>query len=290
MGRRLSLAIVAVWTLAACSAEQPAAPAEDTAREAARAAITDYARLLMIEHKPEEAFGKYYGDLLVQHDPWIGDGGKGDAEFLKRRREAEPEKYAETEQYVSVVHNILADDQFVVLKSHVFTNPADKGRAFVDIWRVEDGKFVEHWDVIRPLGEADARTIGCGFGASYAAAAKAGDSVAKPVCGDRDPAADSAASEKVVRAHFAAQPHAAGAKIGRVVADGDLVLVHSMVPGEAHGIARADLFRVADGKVAEQWDVVQPIPEFSASGRSMTGGPDDPLEPGRVKRLPKAGE
>jgi predicted SnoaL-like aldol condensation-catalyzing enzyme len=289
MSRRFLLAAATI-ALAACSAEQPAAPAGDPSRDAARAAITDYATLLMFDGTPEEAFHKYFGDLLVQHNPLIGDGGTGDVEFLAKRREAEPEKYAATEQYVNVVHNILTDGKFVVLKSHVFTNPADKGREFLDIWRVENGKFVEHWDVIRPLGAADANTIGCGFGADYQAAVKAGNTIAKPVCGSPDPAADSAASEKVVRAYLTAQPSAGSAKIERVVADGDLVLVHSLVAGEPRGIARAVLFRVANGKIADQWTVDQPIPEFSVSGRSMTGGPDDPLEPGRVKRAPKAGE
>jgi predicted SnoaL-like aldol condensation-catalyzing enzyme len=272
--------------LAACSAQQPAAPAPDAARDTARAAITDYATLLMVDGKPDEAFGKYFGDLLVQHDPWIGDGGKGDVEFLAKRREAEPEKYAATEHYVNVVHNILADGEFVALKSHVFTSPADKGREFVDIWRVENGKFVEHWDVIRPLGAADANTIGCGFGADYQAAVKAGNTIAKPVCGGHDPAADSEASKQIVLDSLKGET----AKVERVIADGDLVLVHSLVAGEPRGTARATLFRVADGKIADQWTVDQPIPEFSMSGRSMTGGPDDPLEPGRVKRAPKAGE
>lgn len=289
MGRQLLL-LLAGLALAACSAEQPAQSQAESPRDASRAAITDYANLLMIEGKPEDAFGKYYADLLIQHDPWIADGGKGDVEFLKARREAEPEKYAATEQYVNVVHNILADDEFVVLKSHVFTSPTDKGREFVDIWRVENGKFVEHWDVIRPIDASTAKTLGCGFGASYDAATKAGNTVAKPVCGSPDPAADSAASEKVVRDSLEAAGEAA--KIERVIADGDLVLVHRFATGntDPHGTALADLFRVADGKIADRWSVVQPIPEFSASGRSMTGGPDSPLEPGRVKRAPKPGE
>lgn len=289
MARRLLLALAGL-ALVSCSAEQPAAPAADPARDAARAAITDYANLLMVSGKPEEAFGKYYADLLIQHDPWIADGGKGDVEFLEKRREAEPEKYAATEQYVNVVHNILADGEFVVLKSHVFTSPTDKGREFVDIWRVENGKFVEHWDVISPIDAAKSETLGCGVGGSYAAAVKAGNTVAKPACGAPDAKADSAASEKAVRDYLGAQPDAAKAKIERLIADGDLVLVHSLVAGDPRGTARADLLRVKDGKVGDAWSVVQPIPEFSASGRSMTGGPDDPLEPGRVKRAPKPGE
>jgi predicted SnoaL-like aldol condensation-catalyzing enzyme len=289
MGRRILLA-AAAFALAGCSAEPSSAPAADPVREAARAAITEYATLLMVAGKPEEAFSKYFGDLLVQHDPWIADGGQGDVEFLAKRREAEPEKYAATEQYVNVVHNILANGELVAIKSHVFTSPADGGREFVDIWRVENNRFVEHWDVIRPIDPGGVETFACGFGGTYEAAVRAGNTVAEPVCGKPDAAADSAASEKVVRAWLAARPDAATMKTQRVIADGDLVLVHSLVAGAPRGSARIDLVRVKDGRIAEQWDVVQPIPAFSVSGRSMTGGPDDPLEPGRAKRAPKPGE
>ena len=288
---RLALLTASVL-LASCSTQESAVPAQGSKTEESRAAVTDYARLLMIEHKPEEAFGKYYADLLIQHDPWIGDGGKGDAEFLRKRREAEPDKYGATEQYITVIHNILADGDLVVLKSHVFTAPTDKGREFVDIWRLENGKFAEHWDIIQPLTAEMVATVGCGFGGTYEAALKAGDTAAKPVCGSRDPESNSAASKDAAIAYLQAKAGSGTGRIERVAADGDLVLVHRLVTGgsDKFGTVNADLMRVKDGKVVDHWNVTQPVPEFSASGRSMTGGPDTPLEPGRVKRAARAGE
>lgn len=49
-------------------------------------------------------------------------------------------------------------------------------------------------------------------------------------------------------------------KVHHVIADGDFVLVHSE---GVFGVAVAfwDLFRVADGKIVEHWDVVAPVPE-----------------------------
>ncbi|WP_037599881.1 nuclear transport factor 2 family protein [Streptacidiphilus rugosus] len=60
----------------------------------------------------------------------------------------------------------------------------------------------------------------------------------------------------------------------RVIADGDLVALH----GTYHGFGPAplvgfDLFRVADGKLAEHWDALTPLVEETVSGRTQTDGP-----------------
>ena len=77
--------------------------------------------------------------------------------------------------------------------------------------------------------------------------------------------------------------------IKRIFGDETHVAVHYhsvMKPGDL-GAAAVDMFRVEDCKIVEHWDVIQPIPAFSVSGRSMVDGP---LEPGRTKRPPNPGE
>jgi len=137
--------------IASASAAAPAMPDHKAQTEASRQAILGFARLLFIEHKPQEAFARYFADDLIQHDPEIGDSSHGGEAFLKNRWEKNPEQFLPTNQYSTVVDNILADGVLVAIKSHVFTNPQDPGRVFVDIWQVKDGKFVEHWDVIQPI-------------------------------------------------------------------------------------------------------------------------------------------
>ncbi|WP_405960944.1 nuclear transport factor 2 family protein [Streptomyces sp. NBC_00024] len=59
--------------------------------------------------------------------------------------------------------------------------------------------------------------------------------------------------------------------VKRVVAQGDLVLVHSNVvltPG-SRGSAVFDIFRFQGGRIAEHWDVAQEVPESSANGNDM---------------------
>jgi predicted SnoaL-like aldol condensation-catalyzing enzyme len=60
-------------------------------------------------------------------------------------------------------------------------------------------------------------------------------------------------------------------RIVRSAAEGDLVWlhVHSIPAPGARGSAIVDIFRVADGLIAEHWDVVQPVPENAANSNTM---------------------
>ena len=57
----------------------------------------------------------------------------------------------------------------------------------------------------------------------------------------------------------------------RVIADGNLVAVHShgTFSPDDRGIAVVDILRVEGCKVMEHWDVVQPVPEKSANSNGM---------------------
>jgi predicted SnoaL-like aldol condensation-catalyzing enzyme len=57
-------------------------------------------------------------------------------------------------------------------------------------------------------------------------------------------------------------------EVQRVIADGDLVAVHSNY--KTWNTAGVDIFRFNDdGKIIEHWDVLQPVPETTASGNDM---------------------
>jgi predicted SnoaL-like aldol condensation-catalyzing enzyme len=59
----------------------------------------------------------------------------------------------------------------------------------------------------------------------------------------------------------------ARSEIKRAFADGDYVIlhVHSIRPPNMRGRAIVEIFRMADGKIDEHWDVIQEIPETSAN-------------------------
>ena len=61
-------------------------------------------------------------------------------------------------------------------------------------------------------------------------------------------------------------------EINRVIVDGDYVVLHVASTGREPGVTRAiiDIFRLdAQNKIVEHWDVIQTVPEKTASGNSM---------------------
>ncbi len=192
MKRSSNVRGTAAFLALAALSSSPAAAQPAGTTEASRRALEDYARLLMIERNVIEAMGRHFDANLIQHDAEIGDGGHGDEQFLTNRRQQHPEQFLSEEEYHTVVDNLLADGDVIALKSHVYTNPKDPGRVFVDIWRVAaGGKFVEHWDVIQPVPSAPLNdaTMWCGGASDYDEADKVGDTVAQPGCGHSGPAA-----------------------------------------------------------------------------------------------------
>lgn len=49
------------------------------------------------------------------------------------------------------IKRIIAADSLVVVHSHWRDSPAERGQAVIDIYRIENGKIAEHWDVVQPV-------------------------------------------------------------------------------------------------------------------------------------------
>lgn len=65
----------------------------------------------------------------------------------------------------------------------------------------------------------------------------------------------------------------------RVISDGDLVAVHGVYHGFGPDpLVAFDLFRVADGRLAEHWDALTPLVTETASGRSQVDGPAEVVD------------
>ncbi|MGW7529005.1 nuclear transport factor 2 family protein [Streptomyces sp. NPDC054783] len=99
-----------------------------------------------LNQKDFDAASQLIGDRYVQHNPLIADGIDGFKGFLRYLRETFPELRAE-------VKKISADGDFVIAHIHGVRVPGQLGSAIVDIFRMEDGKIGEHWDVRQPISE-----------------------------------------------------------------------------------------------------------------------------------------
>jgi predicted SnoaL-like aldol condensation-catalyzing enzyme len=60
----------------------------------------------------------------------------------------------------SEIKRIFADGDYVIVHDHAVREPGTRGLAIVNIYKLEDGKVVEHWDVIQPVPEKAANNNG----------------------------------------------------------------------------------------------------------------------------------
>src|SRR5260370_4881451 len=93
----------------------------------------------------ERAFRTYAGSPYRQHNPLIEDGLEGLRKFFARVMATHPDAHYE-------IKRVFADGDYVILHAHWHgLSDAPRGEAVVDIFRLENGKLVEHWDVIPPI-------------------------------------------------------------------------------------------------------------------------------------------
>lgn len=116
---------------------------DHAARTAAtRALITDFARLFYLERDVRTAFETFVAPGYIQHNPGIADGRDAAIAALVPMF-SDPDFHADLQR-------VLADGEYGVIHLRGYRGD-QRGGAVMDMYRVADGKLVEHWDVIQPI-------------------------------------------------------------------------------------------------------------------------------------------
>jgi predicted SnoaL-like aldol condensation-catalyzing enzyme len=102
-----------------------------------------------LNQKDYDAAAKYFGPRYVQHNPGAANGPEGFKRLIGFLKEKFPNSHNE-------IKRVIAEGDLVVLHVHSRRSPEERGRAIVDIFKVENGKIVEHWDVVQDVPEKSA--------------------------------------------------------------------------------------------------------------------------------------
>lgn len=108
---------------------------------------------MFVDKQVEAAVNKYLAPDYIQHNPYVPNGSQVLIDYFKPY-------FANNKDASIQVKRIIAEGNLVVVHSHWQKNKTERGQAVMDIFRVADGKIVEHWDVVQNIPETDANGNG----------------------------------------------------------------------------------------------------------------------------------
>ena len=244
--------------------------------------VTEFYHSYGIEKNADKCRG-FFGEKYIQHNPHVQDGPEHFLRFVQYRHD----NYPEGRNNVMLT---IADGDKVMLHVHSVLTPGEPGRNLVDTFRVEDGKVIEHWDVIEdvevlkfpPINDnglfnqigddiltdldktEENRALVTAFYEAYGLekdAEKCAQYLGETYI-QHNPHVQDGPEHFLKFVNFRRKNYPeAKNMIKLTVAQGNLVgfHVHSVLtPGEP-GRNLVDIFRIENGKIVEHWDTIQDI-------------------------------
>lgn len=148
MTRIVRILAVAALALAMTSVQGADAQQQETNK---KNVVEFYEKAL--NQKDFEAAFRYLGPRYTQHNPAAADGPEGLKAFIQFLRDKFPNSRSE-------IKRVFADGDNVIVHVHAIREPGTRGRAIIDIFKLDNGKIVEHWDVAQDIPEKAANPNG----------------------------------------------------------------------------------------------------------------------------------
>jgi predicted SnoaL-like aldol condensation-catalyzing enzyme len=146
---KTTYAMLRLLVAAALIGFAPAAFAADANQMTANKKAVEEFLDLAINQKNFEAAAKFLGPRYVQHNPNAADGPEGLKAYIAFLRQKFPD-------YHSDIKRVFADGDYVITHAHNVPTPGSRGYAVMNIFELESGKIVEHWDAIQEIPEKSA--------------------------------------------------------------------------------------------------------------------------------------
>lgn len=143
--RALLLALAPALLLTACAT----APGQASSQAQANREVVLKFYEAGLNRKDADAALQYVGNRYVQHNPNAADGPEGFKQFIAFLRDKYPNSHSE-------IVTSFVDGDYVILHVHAVREPGTRGNAIIDIFKLENGKIVEHWDVTQAIPEKTA--------------------------------------------------------------------------------------------------------------------------------------
>lgn len=145
-------AAIAAALLIALASNVGSALAGDAKEEANRKVVLEFYEKGLNQKNADAAIAMM-GDRYVQHNPNAADGPEGFRKFIGFLKEKFPNSKSE-------IKRSFVDGDYVILHVHAVREPGTRGSAIVDIFKLENGRIVEHWDAVQPIPETSANNNG----------------------------------------------------------------------------------------------------------------------------------
>lgn len=112
-----------------------------------RELIKNFLHDVMQGKAPEKTPSYFDGDTYIQHNTGIADGLSGLGAALEALGKQGIQMIYDT------VHQVLAEGNYVLAVSEGSFGGVPT--SYYDLWRIENGKIAEHWDVMETIAEKD---------------------------------------------------------------------------------------------------------------------------------------